>query len=185
LHIGKLFGSRAREQLANAQRSLDRKERGSNRRRRQVDQVVRLRRKVKNQRMNAAHQLSRQLVNTYDLIVVEDLKVKNTVRAPKAKPDPDRPGTYLSNGAAAKAGLNRSIHDAGWAILLSHLIYKAESAGRTVVTVDARYTSQTCFECGHVEPGNRLSQAVFRCCACGHEAHADVNAARNILRAGS
>jgi len=102
--------------------------------------------------------------------VVEDLTIKNMVRRPKAKLDPDQPGAYLPNGAAAKAGLNRSIHDAGWATLLSLLSYKAESAGRTVVTVDGRYTSQTCFECGHVEPGNRLSQAAFRCCSCGHEA---------------
>jgi putative transposase len=185
LIVGDQFGARASEQLANAQRSLARKQRGSNRRRRQVDEVVRLHRKVKNQRMNAAHQLSRSLVNDYDLIVVEDLTIKNMVRRPKAKLDPDQPGAYLPNGAAAKAGLNRSIHDAGWATLLSLLSYKAESAGRTVVTVDGRYTSQTCFECGHVEPGNRLSQAAFRCCSCGHEAHADVNAARNILRAGS
>jgi putative transposase len=185
LHEGELFGARTRQQLANAQRALATKQRGSNRRRRQVDDVVRLHRKVKNQRMNAAHQLSRQLVNDYDLIVIEDLKVKNMVRAPKAKLDPDQPGEYLPNGAAAKAGLNRSIHDAGWAILLSLLSYKAESAGRAVVLVNAHYTSQTCFECGHVERSNRLSQAEFRCCACGHEAHADVNAARNILRAGS
>jgi putative transposase len=125
------------------------------------------------------------LVNNYDLIVVEDLKIDDMVHAPRAIPHPTRPGTYLPNGAGAKAGLNCSIHDAGWATLLSLLSYKAESAGRTIVTVDARYTSQTCFECGHVEPGNRVSQAVFRCCACGHEAHADINAARNILRAGS
>jgi transposase len=63
--------------------------------------------------------------------------------------------------------------------------YKAESAGRTIVAVNPHYTSQTCFECGHVEPGNRLSQAEFRCCSCGHEDHADINAAHNILRAGS
>ncbi len=184
-HQGDQFEAKAREKLAQAQRSLAPKQRGSNRRRRQVDAVARLHRKVKNQRMNAAHQLSRTLVNNYDLIVVEDLKIKNMVRSPKAKPDPDQPGGYLPNGATAKAGLNRSIHDAGWATLLSLLSYKAESAGRTVVTVDARYTSQTCFVCGHVEAGNRVSQAVFRCCSCGHETHADVNAARNILRAGS
>jgi putative transposase len=185
LHKGELFGARARKQMAIAQRALATKQRGSNRRRRQVDEVARLHRKVKNRRMNVAHQLSRALVNDFDLIVVEDLRVKNMVRAPKARLDPDKPGEFLPNGAAAKAGLNRSIHDAGWATLLSLLTYKAESAGRTIVTVDPHYTSQTCFECGHVEPGNRISQAEFRCCKCGHEDHADVNAARNILRAGS
>jgi transposase len=92
--------------------------------------------------------------------------------------------TTLTGLIEAKAGLNRSNLDAGWATLLSHLIYKAECAGRTIVTVKPHYTSLTCYECGHVEPGNRLSQAEFRCCKCGQD-HADTNAARNILRAGS
>jgi putative transposase len=179
------FAARAQARLAASQRALATKERGSTRRRRQVEEVARLQRRVKNQRRNAAHQLSRTLVNTYDLIVVEDLKINNMVRVPRATPDPDQPGAYLPNGASAKAGLNRAIHDAGWGILLSLLSYKAESAGRTVVKVKAHHTSQTCFECGHVSAENRVRQAEFRCCNCGHEAHADINAARNILRAGS
>jgi transposase len=61
---------------------------------------------------------------------------------------------------------------------------KAESAGRHVIAVNPRHTSQRCAQCGHTEAGNRVSQAEFRCLACGHHAHADVNAARNILRAG-
>ena len=181
---GEHFGSRARTQLADAQRKLSTKQRGSKRRRRQIEEVARLHRKVSNQRRNAAHQLSRQLVNDYDFIVLEDLNITNMVRAPRAKPNPDQPGEFLTNGAAAKAGLNRSIHDAGWGTLSSLLSYKAESAGRIVVTVDPRYTSQTCAECGHVDAGNRVNQAEFRCLSCAHVAHADVNAARNILRAG-
>jgi transposase len=85
---------------------------------------------------------------------------------------------------AVAARLHRSIYDAGWGMLLSMLLYKAESAGRVVVSVDPRHTSQTCAECGHVDSRNRVRQLLFRCVACGHEAHADVNAARNILRAG-
>lgn len=184
LIVGEHFGARSRAQLVQAQRQLATKRRGSNRRRRQVDVVARLHRRVANQRRNAAHQLSRRLVNDYDLIVLEDLAIANMVRAPRAKPDLEQPGTFLPNGAAAKAGLNRSIHDAGWGTLASLLSYKAESAGRIVVTVDPRHTSQTCAECGHVEAGNRVNQAAFHCLACGHGAHADVNAARNILRAG-
>ena len=184
LIVGEHFGSRARAQLAEAQRSLATKQRGSKRRRRQVDVVARLHRRVANQRSNAAHQLSRRLVNDYDLIVLEDLAITNMVRRPRAKPDSNKPGAFLPNGATAKAGLNCSINDAGWGHLASLLSYKAESAGRIVVTVDPRHTSQTCAECGHVEAGNRVNQAVFCCLGCGHSAHADVNAARNILRAG-
>jgi len=85
---------------------------------------------------------------------------------------------------AAKAGLNRSIQDAGWATLLRFVTYKAASAGRDVIAVRAAYTSQTCSTCGHVAKQNRPSQAVFRCQACGLSTHADTNAATNIHRAG-
>jgi putative transposase len=63
------------------------------------------------------------------------------------------------------------------------IAYKAESAGRTVIAVDPHNTSRTCAHCGHVSAGNRRG-AVFECQACGHLAHADTNAAVNILRAG-
>ena len=77
----------------------------------------------------------------------------------------------------AKAGLNRSIHAAGCGRLVTRLEDKAP--GR-VEKINPAHTSQTCNACGHRDPGNRKSQAVFRCRACGHAAHADVNAARNI-----
>jgi putative transposase len=114
LFFGEHFGSRARAQLVAAQQKLSTKQRGSSRRRRQVEVVAQLHRKVVHQRRNAAHQLSRRLVNDYDLIVLEDLAIADMVRAPKAKLDPEVPGAFLPNGAKAKAGLNRSIHDAGW-----------------------------------------------------------------------
>ncbi|MGH9126472.1 MAG: RNA-guided endonuclease InsQ/TnpB family protein [Acidimicrobiales bacterium] len=76
------------------------------------------------------------------------------------------------------------MHDAGWGQLLRYLAYKAEEAGRQLIAVDPRDTSRTCPACGHCEKDNRPSQAVFRCQACGHEAHADINAAIKILRAG-
>lgn len=85
---------------------------------------------------------------------------------------------------AAKSGLNRCTTNAGWGQFLSILKGKAEEAGRVVIDVNPRHTSQTCAECRRVDPGNRVSQAVFRCLACGHQAHTDINAARNILRAG-
>jgi putative transposase len=85
---------------------------------------------------------------------------------------------------AQKSGLNRSIHGAGWGQLLAFISYKAEEAGRELVAVDPHNSSLTCSSCGHVAKENRCSQAVFRCTACDHQAHADENAAVNILRAG-
>jgi putative transposase len=102
----------------------------------------------------------------------------------RPKPRPDSEGGYEPNGATAKAGLNKSILDAGWGMFLRVLAAKAESAGRQMIAVNPRHTSQRCAQCGHTVAGNRVSQAEFRCLACGHHAHADVNAAINILRAG-
>jgi putative transposase len=69
-------------------------------------------------------------------------------------------------------------------VFLTILSHKAESAGRELIVVNPANTSRTCPRCGHVAKENRVTQAEFRCTACGHTAHADVNAAINILRAG-
>jgi putative transposase len=176
------YGRRAAGRLAAAQANLERKRRGSKHRQRAGERVGAAHRKIRNQRRNLAHQLSRALVNHYDVIVHEQLHLTNMVRRPKPRRDKD--GTYLPNGAAAKAGLNRSIHDAGWGQLLSFIAYKAEEAGRDVIAVDPRHTSQRCARCGYIAAANRRTQAEFKCQACGHQAHADINAAINILRAG-
>ena len=115
LYVGEHFGSKAKGRLADAQRRLARMQRGSNRRKRQVEAIARLHRKVKNERSNAAHQLSRRLVNDFDFIALEDLSITQMIESPKPKPDPENPGNFLPNGKARKAALNRSIHDAGCA----------------------------------------------------------------------
>jgi putative transposase len=182
LHTDGRYGRRAAQRLAAAQQALSRKQRGSARRRHAVERVAAAHRKVRNQRKDLAHKLSRGLIDRYDVIVHEDLKIANMVRRPKAKLGED--GSFLPNGAAAKGGLNRSIHDAGWAQLLSFIAYKAEDAGRDMIAVDPRHTSQRCSQCGHTAAANRVTQATFRCQACAHQGNADINAALNILRAG-
>jgi len=170
------------ERLAAANRKHSRKKLGSNRRRKATRRVAALYGKARRQRLDHAHKTALALVRDHDVIVHEALKIANMTRRPKPRPVGD--GTFEPNGAAAKAGLNRSIKDAGWGNFLRILAAKAEWAGRTVVAVNPQNTSQRCAQCGHVAKGNRASQAVFRCLSCGHEAHADVNAAINILRAG-
>jgi putative transposase len=172
---------RGADRLRVAQRALTSKQKGSARRRRAVEAVGRAHRKVQNQRRDHAHWLSRRLVDANDVIVHEDLCIANLVRRPKPRPGDD--GSYEPNGAAAKAGLNREILSAGWGQLLRFISYKAEEAGRTVIAVDPRHTSQTCHSCGFVDAGNRTGTA-FCCRRCGHTDHADINAAKNILRAG-
>jgi putative transposase len=81
---------------------------------------------------------------------------------------------------SAKAGLNRALLDAGFGQLATLIGEKAAYAGRNVVSVDAKYTSQTCAACQHVASDSREGQR-FTCVRCGHAADADVNAAQNIL----
>ena len=173
----------AADKLAAAQRKLAGQKRGSTRRKRQVEKVAALHGKVRRARLDHLHKTARKIVTEHDVIVVEALNTKGMTRRPNPVPDPDQPGNYLPNRAAAKAGLNKSILDTGWGVFLTLLHAKAESAGRTVIEVNPRNTSRTCHDCGHIAPENR-HERTFKCVACGFEGHADVNAARNILRAG-
>lgn len=172
----------AESKLERDQQAMARCKRGSNRRGKAKQRVVRMHRKVAAARKDRNHQLSRRLVDEFDVIVLEDLRTLNMVRKPKPRLNDE--GGFDPNGAAAKAGLNKSILDAGWGQLADMITYKAEEAGREIMFVNPRYTSQTCAACGHVDAGSRDGVS-FRCLACGHSDHADLNAARNLLdRAG-
>lgn len=178
------YGRKAAAKLAKAQQTLARCKRGSARRRKVREHLAAIHAKIRRQRIDHAHKIALTLIRNNDVIAHEKLRITNMVKAPAPKPDPDQPGAFLPNGAAAKAGLNRSISDAGWGVFLAILANKAESAGRTVVAVDPRNTSRTCPACGHVAKENRPTQEKFHCVACGHSAHADVVGALNVLRAG-
>lgn len=171
---------KAEKKLAKHQQSLSRKKRGSHRRTKAVKQVARAHRKVRNQRNDFLHKASRQLVNTYGLIVFEELQPANMSTRPKPKRDEN--GNYLPNGAAAKGGLNKSIVDAGWGMFQQFCLYKAENAGREVLFVNPKYTSQVCSGCGMVKK-KELSER-WHSCECGTELDRDHNAAINILRLG-
>jgi putative transposase len=174
----------AAAKLVAAQQRLSRAKRGSKNRRLRLETVAARHRKVANQRRDFHHKTARNLVESYDVVVVEKLAIANMVRRSKPVPDRDNPGAFLPNGAKAKSGLNRSISDAGWGQFVSILRAKAEDAGRVCIEVDPRHTSVGCERCGHTARENRVTQAEFVCQACGHTAHADEHAARNILRAG-
>lgn len=139
---------------------------------------------VADRRKDWAEKVSTRLVRENDLIVLEQLNIKGMTRKPAPKPDPDQPGTFLPNGARAKAGLSRGILASCWGTLAMRVEEKGAASGMTVIYVDPRFTSQQCHACGHTAKENRESQAVFLCAECGHEDHADRNAARNILARG-
>ncbi|MEU7170299.1 transposase [Micromonospora tulbaghiae] len=176
-------GLTAADRLARAQQALSLCKRGSSRRSKTRDRVTRLYGLVRRQRLDTARKAAVALVRHADMIVLEDLRLTNMIRRPK--PKPDGKGGFLPNGAAAKAGLNRSIHDAGWGVLINAVVAKAEEAGREIVLVNPAHTSRRCAQCGHTVADNRVAQARFQCVACGHADNADRNAALNILRAGT
>ncbi|MEX2971112.1 RNA-guided endonuclease InsQ/TnpB family protein [Streptomyces sp. C184] len=151
--------------------------------------VAKLHAKIRRQRLDHHHKQALALVREHDVIGHERLNTAGMTKSPAPKPDPEQTGAFLANGAAAKAGLNRSILDAGWGQFLSILAQKAESAARRVVPVDARNTSRTCPPeiggCGHVAKENRVTQAKFECVTCGLVENADRVGALNVLhRAG-
>ena len=148
--------------LAKAQRKRDKAPKKSPERKKLKKRCARIHERTKNRRKNFAHQESHKIVKQHGLIAVEALVVRNMVKNPK---------------------LAKSIADASWSLFFTHLQAKAEEAGRVMVKVNPQYTSQRCHSCGHIDARNRNGVA-FVCLACGHTGHADVNAARNVLRAG-
>ena len=140
-----------------------------------VKRYARSREKAANARRDYAHKVSRRLVGSADCIALERLNLANMTR--NAKGTCAEPGC----GVSAKAALNRLILDSGFGLLQRMIAYKAESAGVTVVSVDARFSSQTCYRCGNCDRGNRRRRR-FSCGSCGFTTHADVAAALEIRR---
>ena len=144
------------ERLIKKQRRLSNKTKGSNNRKKAKVSVARLHKKVSNQRKDFQHKLSRQIVDNYGYIKVEDLQIKNMVKNHK---------------------LAKSISDAGWGQFVSFLTYKAEEAGCYVEKVNPRNTSKECSVCGYVYKDMTLSVRKWTCPVC-HTVHdRDVNAA--------
>lgn len=157
------FFRESEKRLAKAQRNLSAQIKGSKERRKKQKVVAKIHARIRNKRHNFTHELSRFLVNSYDVIVFEKLKVLN----------------MMQNHCIAK-----SIVDASWNQLIEQTRYKAENAGKTMIQVNPAHTSQTCSNCGHCEKANRQTQSDFVCVKCHHTENADLNAAKNILRLG-
>src|SRR5574342_704401 len=146
--------------LRRAQRKVARRKRGGNNRKKAVRELQRAHAHVRNQREDFAHKISRTLVLLFGLIVVEKLNVKG-----------------MAAGMLAK-----SVNDAGWSSFITKLTYKAVEAGRELLKVDPRGTSQRCI-CGEPNP-KTLSQRWHHCESCGLSVPRDHASALEILRLG-
>lgn len=150
----------AQKVLRRQQRHASRCVKGSSGWRTACKLVAKLHRYVFHQRNDFQHKLSRELVNHYGFIAVEDLHVKG-----------------LAGGMLAK-----SVQDAAWSSFIAKLSYKAESADRLLVKVDARRTSQQC-PCGAPVP-KKLWDRKHHCTVCGLNTTRDHASALEILRRG-
>lgn len=171
---------KAEKGLAKRQQVKDRRTKGSHRRERARRLVAKAHRKLANQRRDFHHKHARKLVQAHQTIVFEQLEIGNLTKRAKSKQDEN--GKYVPNGASAKSGLNKSIFDAGWGQFQAIVTCKAAWAGRTVLKVDPKYTSQVCSGCGVVR--KKSLEERWHSCACGCELDRDTNAAINILRVG-
>ena len=149
--------------LKRLQRSVSRKVKGSNNRRKAIDRLGRLHARIAAQRSDWLHKLTTKWADSHPVIAIEDLKVASM--SASAKGTTTNPGKRVRQ----KAGLNRSILDQAWGEARRQLEYKTAARGGAVVPVNPAYTSQRCSACGHTARENRPTQARFKCEACGHE----------------
>lgn len=158
------FYEKSLRKLKISQRSLSRKQKGSNNREKQRLKVSKLHKKVRNQRNDYQHKISRELVNKYHTICLETLKVKNMVKNRR---------------------LAKSISDVSWSSFVSKLEYKIAENQGCLIKIDTYYpSSKTCSNCGNVKDKLLLSERTYHCEECGIEIDRDLNASINILNTG-
>jgi putative transposase len=155
---------RDRQRLAKAQRAMARKVKGSANREKARRKVARVYAKITDRRTDYLHKLSTRIIRENQVVVIEDLSVRNMVR---------------------NHSLARAISDASWSELRRMLEYKADWYGRTVIAVDRFYpSSKTCSACGAITAKMPLNAREWTCAACGAAHDRDVNAAKVLLAAG-
>ena len=164
--------------LAKLQRQLSRKVLFSQNWKKQNRKIQKLHHHIANIRHDYLHKVTTSISKSHAMIACEDLKVANMSKSAS--------GTVENKGrqVKAKSGLNKSILDQGWGMMVNMLEYKQQWQGGLLIKVNPRCTSQTCSQCKHIAKENRQTQSKFECVKCRYVANADFNAARNILAAG-
>lgn len=158
------FYRKLENKLKNKHRTLSRKKKGSNNRRKARTKLAKAYLKLKRVRADWTIKLARKTMLENDVVIVEKLQVKNMVR----------------NGRLAK-----SINDAAWTSYVNWLDTYSKVFGKLLIKVNPKNTSQTCSSCGKKSTVKlTLADRVFNCEKCGFSCDRDVNAAVNILNKG-
>jgi putative transposase len=152
------------------QQAVSSKKRGSQRRKKACKSLGAAHDKLRRHKTQELHKISKQIVKSYGLIGMEKLDIRNMLES-------NKPGLTDKT----RRGMKRNIQLAAWHILQHQITYKAEEAGRKVVLVDPRGTTQVCSRCGTEIP-KRLSDRWHWCFECHLSLSRDHNAAREILR---
>lgn len=157
------FYRRGLEKLARMQRKLSKMKKFSSNYYRQKRKVARYHEYISSCRKDFLHKQSRQIINVYDGVAIENLNMKDMSRALK---------------------FGKSVHDNGWGMFVSFLDYKLKEQGKHLIKVDKWFaSSKTCSTCGTVNKELTISDRVY-ICACGNSLDRDVNAAINIKNEG-
>ena len=153
------------QRLKRAQKALSRKAKGSKRRAKARERVARIHNRIANRRSDTLHKFTTMLARTYSDISIEDLNVAGMVK----------------NHHLAKA-----VSDASFFELRRMLEYKTAKTGAKLHFVDRWYpSSKTCSNCGSVKAKLSLTERTYTCGNCGLVIDRDLNAAINIMVAGS
>ena len=156
---------KAKKRLARLQRSVSRKQKGSKNRAKAIKRLAQVHYRVACIRADATHKLTSRLAKNHGEVVIEDLNVSG----------------MLKNHRLAQA-----IADGGFYEFRRQLEYKCEWYGSKLKVVDRFYpSSKMCSSCGHVHKGLKLQDRIFVCPSCGFTLDRDLNAARNLEKAGS
>lgn len=165
---GEVFGNpkwlrKSTKKLIKEQRKLSKMKKGSNNRNKQRIKVAKLHERITNQRRDFLHKLSNYITNENQVIVIEDLKVKNMIKNRK---------------------LSKAISEVSWSEFRTMLEYKCNWKGRELVVAPSNYaSSQLCSNCGNKSPQTKnLSCRTYICECCGMELDRDINASRNLLK---
>ena len=164
--------------LRQAQRVMSRKVKFSRNWKKAKARIQRIHARIGNARRDYLHKATTTISQNHAMVCIEDLRVRNMSRS--AAGNSDAPGRSVR----VKSRLNKAILDQGWFEFRRLLDYKLAWNGGWLIAVPPANTSRTCPVCTYMSAENRQTQAAFRCVDCGHEDHADVVGAINVLERG-